>query len=84
MLNAEYQRVKYGDGQEVRLGDQVKLGNDSGGVVVCSIDTHEYTAEYPEAQWSHLKKGVMVKFPQFGLIHYEEPEPDLVLVGRAS
>ena len=74
--------MRYGDGQEVRLGDRVKLGNDSGGVVACSIDTGEYSAEAPEAQWSYLKKGVVIKFPKFGLIHYEQAEPDLALIGR--
>jgi hypothetical protein len=76
--------MKYADGQEVRLGDRVKLGQDEGGVVVASIDTGEYTDEHPEAQWAYLKKGVMIKFPIYGLIHYEDPEPDLQLIGRAS
>lgn len=76
--------MKYPGGQEVRLGDRVKLGQDDGGIVVASIDTGEYSAEHPEAQWSYLKKGAMIKFPQYGLIHYEEPEPDLQLIGRAE
>ena len=74
--------MKYADGQEVRLRDRVKLGEDEGGIVVCSIDTAEYTDDYPEAQWSHLKKGVMISFPKYGLIHYEEPEEDLQLIAR--
>jgi hypothetical protein len=39
--------MKYRSGQEVRLGDKVKLGDDSGGVVVFSIDAEEYAPEYP-------------------------------------
>ena len=74
--------MKYADGQEVRLRDRVKLGEDEGGIVVCSIDTAEYTDDYPQAQWSHLKKGVMISFPKYGLIHYEEPEEDLQLIAR--
>jgi hypothetical protein len=50
-------RMKYADGQEVRLGDRVKLGQDDGGAVVASIDTGEYSAEHPESQWSYLKRG---------------------------
>jgi len=76
--------LKYSDGQEVRLGDRVKLGQDDRGVVVCSIDAGEYSDEHPEAQWGYLKKGVMIKFPTYGLIHYEEPEPDLQLIARGS
>ncbi len=74
--------MKYADGQEVRLGDRVKLGQDKGGVVVASIDTGEYSAEHTEAQWGYLKKGVMIEFPTYGLIHYEKAEPDLQLIAR--
>ena len=75
--------MKYPDGQEVRLGDRVKLGDDTGGIVVASIDTSEYSVDHPAAQWSYLNKGVMIEFPRYGLIHYEEPEDDLALIARA-
>jgi hypothetical protein len=75
--------MKYPDGQEVRLGDRVRLGQDDAGVVVASIDTGEYSGQHSEAQWGYLKKGVMIEFPLHGLIHYEEPEPDLQLIERA-
>lgn len=75
--------MQYTDGQQVKIGDRVSLGNDSFGVVVCSIDAGEYTETYPEAAWSYLNKGVLVEFEQYGLIHYESPEPDLKLVSRA-
>ena len=76
--------MNYSDGQEVRLGDRVKLGENDGGIVVCSIDTGDYSDDYPEAQWSYLKKGVMIKFPTYGLIHYPDPDPDLQLIARAT
>ncbi|MBR0968507.1 hypothetical protein JQ554_30515 [Bradyrhizobium diazoefficiens] len=76
--------MKYSGGQDVRLGDRVRLGDDDGGVVVCSIDTDEYSAAAPKAEWSYLKKGVVIKFPKFGLIHYEQAEPDLVLIARGA
>lgn len=76
--------MKYPDGQEVKLGDKVKLGQDEGGVVVCSIDDDEYSDDYPKEQWGYLKKGVMINFPSYGLIHYEEPESDLQLIARAQ
>jgi len=66
------------------LGDKVPLGDDDGGVVVCSIDTREYSAAAPEAEWSYLKKGVVIKFPKFGLIRYETAEPDLGLIARGA
>lgn len=76
--------MKYPDGQDVRLGDRVKLGDDDRGIVVASIDTDEYSDAQPRAQWAYLKKGVMIEFPKHGLIHYEQPEPDLQLIERAS
>jgi len=74
--------VKYSSGEQVRLGDLVRLGDASEGVVVCNIDADEYSLEYPKAQWSYLGRGVVVAFPKFGLIHYAQPEDDLVLVSR--
>ena len=77
-------RLKYADGQEVRLRDRVSLGQDRRGVVVCSIESGEYTPQHPEAQWGYLKRGVMIEFALYGLVHYEDPEPDLQLVARAQ
>lgn len=74
--------MKYSDGQKVKLGDKVQLGADKSGVVVCSIDDHLYTPEFPEEQWGYLKRGVMINFVEYGLIHYEDPEPDLQLISR--
>jgi len=75
--------MKYSDGQDVKLGDRVKLGNDDQGIVVASMDTDEYSSEHPRAQWAYLEKGVMIEFPTHGLLHYQQPEPDLQLVERA-
>jgi hypothetical protein len=74
--------MRYADGQEVMLGDKVRLGDDDGGVVICSIDTGDFSNEASEAQWGYLKRGAVIKFPKFGLIHYETAEPDLVLIAR--
>ena len=78
--------MNYASGEVVKLGDRVSLGQDSGGEVVFIIDTGEYSLEYPETRWGgHLKKGVMIHFPLYGLIHYEvEVEPDVALIERAS
>lgn len=75
--------MKYRDGREVKSVDKVKLGKDEGGIVVCSIDTGEYCDEHPKEQWDYLKKGVMIEFPLYGLIHYVEPDEDLILLARA-
>ena len=77
--------MKYPDGQSIQLGDKVRIGEDSGVIVVCSIDTNEYSEEYPKAEWASLNRGVLITFPLYGLIHYEEePDGDLVLIARAE
>jgi hypothetical protein len=75
--------MRYLNGEQAHLGDRVQLGQASG-VAVVSIDTDEYAPEQPKSQWAYLKRGVMVDFPQYGLVHYEEAEPDLRLIGRAQ
>lgn len=76
--------LNYPDGQEARIGDHVRLGDDDGGVVVCSIDLDEYSEKHPREQWSYLGAGVMIEFPKYGLIHYVEPDEDLELISRAT
>ena len=76
--------MKYSDGQEVLIGDRVQLGDDDGGVVVCSIDHDQYSRNHPKEKWSYLKKGVIIEFPLYGIIHYEEPELDLKLISRGE
>ena len=76
--------MKYRDGQDVRIGDRVQLGEDRGGIVVASMDTGEYTADHPASQWSYLKVGVMIEFLRYGLIHFEEPDEDLMLIARGD
>src|SRR5271154_5144254 len=71
---ARRRKMKYPDGQEVRLGDTVALEGEQQGIVVCSIDTGEYSDAYPRDQWSYLDAGVLIEFPSYGLIHYKEPE----------
>lgn len=76
--------MKYEDGKQVLLGDQVHLDGDITGTVMCSIDDGIYTPEYLESEWGHLKKGVMVFSKQAGLIHYAEWNKDCVLMERSK
>lgn len=76
--------MKYPDGQEVRLGDKVKLWNGCFGVVVCSMDTDEYTDAYSKKDWEYLKTGVLIQSDKAGLIHYIQPEESMQLVERAK
>jgi len=75
--------MTYTDGQAIRVGDIVSLGPARQGIVVCSITDGIYSADHTEAHWAWLGQGFVVEFPAFGLIHYEQAEPDLRLVARA-
>jgi hypothetical protein len=75
--------MKYPSGEDARLNDVVSLGGETG-LVVVSLDTDEYAPDRPKVDWSYLKRGVLIDFPKFGLIYYEEAEPDLRLIERAG
>ena len=74
--------IKYLDGQAAMVGDEVDLGGGMTGVVVCSIDDGLAAPNFPAAEWRELKTGVLVNSEQAGLIHFAEPNVDLVLVRR--
>jgi hypothetical protein len=67
--------MKYLSGQEICVGDK------SEGVVVCVIDTKQFTKEYQEG-WAYLEKGCLIGAKAFGLVHYQEPDEDLILKSR--
>lgn len=74
--------MRYIDDEPMMVGDSVALADDPMGRVVCSIDDGVYTDEHPESAWAYLGRGVMIDFPQWGLLHDQEPEADLQLVCR--
>ena len=39
--------------------------------------------QHSKERWSYLGRGVMIEFPSVGVIHYVDPEEDLILLGRA-
>jgi hypothetical protein len=72
--------MKYGDGRHVAVGDRVKLWDDQFGIIVCSIDTGEFTKDYPKASWAYLNTGVLIKTDSGELFHYNEADEDFELV----
>jgi hypothetical protein len=75
--------MKYLDGRAVMLGDLVDLGGRMTGVVIACFDDGLFAPDFPREKWGILTAGVMVNSEQAGLIHYPEPNVDLVLVNRA-
>jgi len=73
--------MKYLGGQEICVGDNV-VADKSEGVVVCVIDTRRFTEEYQAEGWAYLEKGCLVETREMGLVHYPEPDEDLILKSR--
>jgi hypothetical protein len=71
--------VRYSDGTEARLGDRVRISNGETGKIVFSLDTDEFTAEYPKRDWAHLKSGVMVLTTGGALVRFQDPLDSHVL-----
>lgn len=76
------QPMKYPDGALARLGDKILVWDGNEGVVVCSMDTDEYSEEYPRENFGYLERGIMVLSEKAGLIHYVEPEAEMRLLAR--
>ncbi len=74
--------MHYSDGTDIRIGDKVKIADDDFGVVVFSIDTNEYSADFPAQEWNYLKNGIMIKSGKMGLVHYAKYSEDIQLVKR--
>jgi hypothetical protein len=59
------------DGKILRVGARV-LCDGMRVVVVCSIDTSEYSDKHSAVEWSYLGAGIMVDMDEVGLIHYTD------------
>ena len=60
-----------------------RIADKSDGVVVAVIDTKQFSAAYPEG-WSYLKTGMLVETEEMGLVHYPEPNEDVVFINRSG
>ena len=75
--------MKYADGVEIRRGDRVRLYCMQDGVVVLSVDTSEYSDEFPKEVWKdELKKGVLVKCDNGAVVHLDGTDPDPSAITR--
>lgn len=74
--------MKYKDGQEVIIGDNIMLADGARGEVVFCIDRDEFSDEYPRNEWLYLGTGAMVRVDGYGLVHYPTDDDDLTLLCR--
>ena len=56
-------------GKRILLGSRVRIVGNLTGTVACSIDTDEFTPEFPRREWAYLGHGVMVQTGEGGLVH---------------
>ena len=72
-------------GTLIRLGDRLDIGEGwTIGVVVYSMDTGDYSPEYPEAHWAYLKRGILIETNDFGLTYYDDNSQELEIVDTSS
>jgi hypothetical protein len=74
--------MRYPDGQEIRLGDRMELWDGSEAIVVCSIDTQEYSHDFPKEHWEYLTRGILISTARLGLVHCVETEGEMRLLAR--
>ena len=72
------------NGKLVGLGDHITIGSGLNGVVVFSIDTDQFSEEFPKDEWSYLERGIMVKTEQAGLVHIAASDEDLEIICKIS
>lgn len=66
--------MKYPDGTEARLGDRVRITNGDTGMIVASMDTNEFSNEYPAKNYAHLRTGILILTDKGALVRLEEPD----------
>lgn len=71
--------MKYRDGTDMHVGDRVRIKNGDTGIIVASLDTGEFSPDYPKENWEDLKTGIVVLTDKGALVRFDEPFPqDLV------
>jgi hypothetical protein len=53
------------------------------GVVVFILATRSFAPGFSEDEWSYLGHGFMIDVEGMGLVHLNDADEDLTLVGRA-
>jgi hypothetical protein len=74
---------RYHSGEEIHVGDRIRYAGDPG-TIVFVIDRNEYSAAFPEKDWSHHRTGFMVQNPAYGLVMLDKADEDLEFLGRAT
>ncbi len=62
------------------MGDRIAIDGGVSGIVIFSIDTDEFSPEFPAEDWSYLGVGIMVQTEQAGLVHVVESAADIEVI----
>lgn len=65
--------MKYPHGADAKIGDRVRFSNGDIGTIVLSVDTDEYTDEFPKEKWASITEGVLIKTDAGALVQYCDP-----------
>ena len=74
---------RYCSGEDIHTGDQIDYAGQPGEVVFV-LETASFSPEFPQRDWSYLARGFMLRVNGYGLVHLEQADEDLRLVGRQA
>jgi hypothetical protein len=75
--------MKYSDGNEAMIGDEISIDTKYRGLVVACMDSNTFLSGHES--WSYLKHGIMVDTNFGGLVHYSDnASEDIRLVRRGK
>jgi len=74
--------MKYSSGENIELGDIIRLWDKCEGIIVGLIEEGRFREDYPKTEWGYLKEGLLVVTEDAGLIHVPEVEAGFCLISR--
>lgn len=76
--------MEYQDKNEAMVGDTIEMVSREIGTVVASLDSGNYSDDYPKSDWEYLNEGLLVDSDSFGLLHFTDNSELVRLVRRGS
>jgi len=64
--------MKYASGDQVKLGDRIRISNGEMAVVVISADSGEYDESFPKEEWKDIRDGILVKTDSGALVQFDQ------------
>jgi hypothetical protein len=64
--------VRYRDGSDARVSDQVVIDGGHRGRIVACLDRGESAPDYAAADWNYLERGLLIETDVGGLVHYRD------------